>query len=112
MRALGSSPVVPCMQSFATCGSHGPQFSFLEWAAPLWVILVRMTRISKSKLSTSKRGKARPPKGRSGYWLLQDAKARFSELVRKVRSSDFEKARVTVFNPWVVDVGSNFDLTR
>lgn len=40
------------------------------------VILVRMTRISKS----------RPPKARSGYWLLQDAKARFSELVRKVRS--------------------------
>jgi prevent-host-death family protein len=45
-----------------------------------------MTRISKSKLPTSKGGKARPPKGRSGYWLLQDAKARFSELVRKVRS--------------------------
>jgi prevent-host-death family protein len=45
-----------------------------------------MTRLSKSKLSTSKGGKARPPKGRSGYWLLQDAKARFSELVRKVRS--------------------------
>jgi prevent-host-death family protein len=86
MRALGSSPVVPCMQSFATCGSDGPQFTFLERAAPLGVILVRMTRISKSKLSTSKRGKARPPKVRSGYWLLQDAKARFSELVRKVRS--------------------------
>lgn len=51
-----------------------------------WVILVRMTRISKSKLSTPKGGKARPPKRRSGYWLLQDAKARFSELVRKVRS--------------------------
>ena len=51
-----------------------------------WVILVRMTRISKSKLSTSKSLKVRPPKGRSGYWLLQDAKARFSELVRKVRS--------------------------
>jgi prevent-host-death family protein len=49
-------------------------------------ILVSMTRISKSKLSTSKGGKARPPKGRLGYWLLQDAKARFSELVRKVRS--------------------------
>jgi prevent-host-death family protein len=45
-----------------------------------------MTRLSKSKPSTSKGGKARPPKGRSGYWLLQDAKARFSELVRKVRS--------------------------
>ena len=26
------------------------------------------------------------PGARSGYWLLQDAKARFSELVRKVRS--------------------------
>ena len=25
-------------------------------------------------------------KSRSGHWLLQDAKARFSELVRKVRS--------------------------
>src|SRR5665213_1181759 len=51
-----------------------------------WVKIVRMTRLSKSKLSTSKGGKGRPPKGRSGYWLLQDAKARFSELVRKVRS--------------------------
>lgn len=45
-----------------------------------------MTRISKSKLVPSKSKKSRPPKGRSGYWLLQDAKARFSELVRKVRS--------------------------
>src|ERR1700726_2841642 len=44
-----------------------------------------MTRLSKSKLSTSKSNKARP-KGRAGYWLLQDAKARFSELVRRVRS--------------------------
>lgn len=25
-------------------------------------------------------------KARRGYWMLQDAKARFSELVRKVRS--------------------------
>ena len=49
-------------------------------------ILVRMTRIPKSKLSASKGSKGRPLKGRSGYWLLQDAKARFSELVRKVRS--------------------------
>jgi prevent-host-death family protein len=45
-----------------------------------------MTRLSKAKLPASKGGKARPPKGRSGYWLLQDAKARFSELVRRVRS--------------------------
>ena len=30
--------------------------------------------------------KSRSPKSRPGHWLLQDAKARFSELVRKVRS--------------------------
>ncbi len=48
------------------------------------VNLVRVTRILKSS--------ARPPKSRrardlkSGRWLLHDAKARFSELVRRVRS--------------------------
>jgi len=36
-----------------------------------------MTRFQKSKTVT---------KGRRGYWMLQDAKARFSELVRKARS--------------------------
>jgi prevent-host-death family protein len=49
--------------------------------------LVRMTRNTKSKLT-------KPPKTRRqvrsrrqpGHWLLQDAKARFSELVRRVRS--------------------------
>jgi prevent-host-death family protein len=40
----------------------------------------------KSKLAAPKIPKIRVPKPRSGYWLLQDAKARFSELVRKVRS--------------------------
>ena len=45
-----------------------------------------MTRLSKSNLSKPKAGKTRGRKGRAGYWLLQDAKARFSELVRKVRS--------------------------
>jgi hypothetical protein len=46
--------------------------------------LVSMTRIVKSS--------SKPPKPRrtrllkSGRWLLQDAKARFSELVRLVRS--------------------------
>jgi prevent-host-death family protein len=41
--------------------------------------MTRITRLPKS---------ARGPKLKSqpGYWLLQDAKARFSELVRKVRS--------------------------
>ena len=53
---------------------------------PICYILVSMTRISKSKPSTPKAGKGRGAKGRLGYWLLQDAKARFSELVRKVRS--------------------------
>jgi prevent-host-death family protein len=47
-----------------------------------------MTRLSKSKsASAAKPRKPRiPTTPRSGYWLLQDAKARFSELVRKVRS--------------------------
>jgi prevent-host-death family protein len=58
-----------------------PVISLIEQV--FWDILVRVTRISKSKLS---KPKARSPKGRLGYWLLQDAKARFSELVRKVRS--------------------------
>ena len=48
--------------------------------------LVIMTRISKSKSTTPKAGGTGARKGRAGYWLLQDAKARFSELVRKVRS--------------------------
>lgn len=48
-----------------------------------------MTRLAKSASALSKTRKARGIKARSarsGYWLLQDAKARFSELVRKVRS--------------------------
>jgi prevent-host-death family protein len=36
--------------------------------------------------SKSKNPKSGVPKPRPGHWLLQDAKARFSELVRKVRS--------------------------
>jgi prevent-host-death family protein len=50
-------------------------------------ILVSMTRITKSKLT--KRPKPRRQmrgRGQPGHWLLQDAKARFSELVRRVRS--------------------------
>lgn len=45
-----------------------------------------MTRSKKFKLPPSKTAKAPRPKRHSGHWLLQDAKARFSELVRKVRS--------------------------
>ena len=45
-----------------------------------------MTRSQKTKIPPAKQTKPRSAKSRSGYWLLQDAKARFSELVRKVHS--------------------------
>jgi hypothetical protein len=45
-----------------------------------------MTRLSKQKSGAAKARKTRVSKPRAGYWLLQDAKARFSQLVRKVRS--------------------------
>jgi prevent-host-death family protein len=47
--------------------------------------LVSMTR-SKSKSGPPKKAQRAAAKRSRGYWLLQDAKARFSELVRKVRS--------------------------
>lgn len=43
-------------------------------------ILVSMTRTAQAPANSSR--VASPP----GHWLLQDAKARFSELVRRVRS--------------------------
>jgi prevent-host-death family protein len=42
-----------------------------------------MTRNSKSSPAEPRRRRRSP---KSGQWLLQDAKARFSELVRRVRS--------------------------
>lgn len=45
-----------------------------------------MTRLTKYKSSAQKPSKLRGAKLRSGHWVLQDAKARFSELVRKVHS--------------------------
>ena len=41
-----------------------------------------MTRLGKSALTLRKRA----ANVRDGYWLLQDAKARFSDLVRRVKS--------------------------
>ena len=65
-----------------------PAQALLEF--PRWyVILVSMTRIRKSASVASRR-----PKSKTGKWLLQDAKARFSELVRRVRSEGPQ--RVTV----------------
>src|ERR1700680_302938 len=48
-------------------------------------ILVSMTRIAKSKLTKPPKRQVRGRR-QPGHWLLQDAKARFSELVRRVRS--------------------------
>ena len=50
-----------------------------------------MTRITKRSPTKSRR---RPGDRKAGHWLLQDAKARFSELVRRVRSDGPQ--RVTV----------------
>src|SRR5215470_8791608 len=47
-----------------------------------------MTRLVRSRARPSKRPpqRRRTTPRRAGYWLLQDAKARFSELVRRVRT--------------------------
>src|SRR5258708_1483561 len=52
----------------------------------------------------SKHPKPRVAKPRPGHWLLQDAKARFSELVRKVRSEGPQHLTVHVrgeLNDWL-----------
>jgi|ERR1700736_64173 prevent-host-death family protein len=45
-----------------------------------------MTRIVKSKTTRTSKSRRRTRDRRAGRWLLQDAKARFSELVRRVRT--------------------------
>lgn len=45
-----------------------------------------MTRLAKSKITKTPKPRRRTRDRRPGRWLLQDAKARFSELVRRVRS--------------------------
>lgn len=70
--------------------------------------LVRMTRLQKSRTSPAKRAKPSRAKGRSGYWLLQDAKARFSELVRKVRSEGPQHVTVHGRNEVVVIAAEEF----
>jgi prevent-host-death family protein len=51
--------------------------------------VVTMTKSPKPPSRGTSRSRetsqARPLKGRSAHWLLRDAKARFSELVRKAR---------------------------
>jgi len=53
-----------------------------------------MTRTGKSALSKSAKPRRRPRVAKPGHWRLQDAKARFSELVRRARSEGPQ--RVTV----------------
>src|SRR5260370_15134835 len=53
-----------------------------------------MTRIVKSSPAKPAGPRRRTRHPKSGEWLLQDAKARFSELVRRVRSEGPQ--RVTV----------------
>jgi prevent-host-death family protein len=74
--------------------------------------MVRMTRFSKSKPLAPKTGKSRAPKGRPGYWLLQDAKARFSELVRKVRSEGPQHVTVHGRDEVVVIAAEEFHRLR
>jgi len=50
------------------------------------VILVSMTRIVKSSKAKATKNRKRTRLVKSGRWPLQDAKARFSELVRRVHS--------------------------
>jgi prevent-host-death family protein len=45
-----------------------------------------MTRIAKARTGKPSKPRRRQRERRPGRWLLQDAKARFSELVRRVRS--------------------------
>lgn len=67
--------------------------------------LVIMTRISKSS-------SPKPPKSRHrdrlGHWRLQDAKARFSELVRRVRSDGPQHVTVHGRDEVVVISGEEF----
>jgi prevent-host-death family protein len=53
-----------------------------------------MTRNVKSSPPKPAKSRRRTRSTKSGHWLLQDAKARFSELVRRVRSEGPQ--RVTV----------------
>ena len=67
-----------------------------------------MTRLSKQKAGGAKARKSRASKSRSSYWLLQDAKARFSELVRKVHSEGPQHVTVHGRDEVVVIAAADF----
>jgi prevent-host-death family protein len=60
----------------------------------------------------SKSAARRAPKSGSGHWLLQDAKARFSELVRKVRSEGPQHVTVHGRDEVVVIAAEEFRLLK
>lgn len=74
------------------------------------VILVRMTRNVKSSSAKPPASRRSARDQKSGQWLLQDAKARFSELVRRVRSEGPQ--RVTVHGRDEVVVISSEEFRR
>jgi prevent-host-death family protein len=72
--------------------------------------LVSMTRTKKT-LPQPRRAKTRRralPNRLPGHWLLQDAKARFSELVRRVRSEGPQRVTVRGRNEVVVVSAEEF----
>ncbi len=69
-------------------------------------ILVSMTRTVKSKQPKPRR-RIRGPR-RPGHWLLQDAKARFSELVRRVHSEGPQHVTVHGRDEVVVNAAEEF----
>jgi prevent-host-death family protein len=70
--------------------------------------LVSVTRIRKQR-QTARRTRER---SHSGYWPLQDAKARFSELVRKVRSDGPQHVTVHGKEEVVVIAAEEFSRLR
>ncbi len=58
--------------------------AFIKTPHLIYAILVIMTSLLKKPLA--KQAKTSTAKIRQGHWVLQDAKAKFSELVRRVRS--------------------------
>jgi prevent-host-death family protein len=67
-----------------------------------------MTRILKSKNSKPPKRRRRTRDRRPGRWVLQDAKARFSELVRRVRTEGPQHVTVRGLDEVVVIAAEEF----
>jgi prevent-host-death family protein len=70
--------------------------------------LVKMTRTAKSKVERPRKSRLRPRDKRPGRWRLQDAKARFSELVRRVHTEGPQHVTVHGRNEVVVIAAEDF----